>query len=512
MREKIQRDWEERPLVLILGLAIVFRLLAAIFAKGWGMFDDHFIVIESAQSWVDGHDYNSWLPGSPGNTGPTGHNLFYPGSHYLLFMFFKFIGLADPQWKMFFVRMIHAGSSLFTVYFGYRIAETLAGKRAARVAGLLLAIFWFMPWMSVRNLVEMTSMPFLVLGYWMFIREKAVLKPFLSYFLAGIFFGIAFNFRPQTIFFPLGIGILLLVKLDLKNIAALILGYLIPIVAIQGGIDTFMWGSPFSEFIGYVKVCFTERNDYISMPWYNYFLTIFGLLIPPVSFFLFFGFMRGWKKYLVFFLPVVLFFIFHSYFPNKQERFILPMIPFFILIGTLSWNEFTDGSTFWNRHRRLLRSAWIFFWILNTMLLLVFTFTYSKRARVESMNYLSRYPDIRELCVLDAENSPELQPKFYLGQWPHIESETTSDHDSILSNLSRRSHDLQPRFILFTGEKDISGLIKQAQNQYPHLVYETTINPGFVDWLVHWLNPINKNRRVIIYRNTDFFPNKIDRP
>jgi hypothetical protein len=50
----------------------------------------------------------------------------------------------------------------------------------------------------------------------------------------------------------------------------------------------------------------------------------------------------------------------------------------------------------------------------------------------------------------------------------------------------------------------------QARRQYPHLVYETTIKPGFVDWLVHWLNPINKNRCVIIYRNTDFFPKKAD--
>jgi len=510
--DRIRKNWEEQPLILIIWLAIIFRLLAAIFAKGWGMFDDHFIVIESAQSWVNGHDYNSWLPGSKGNTGPTGHNLFYPGIHYLLFSFFNYIGLISPQWKMFLVRLIHGGFSLFTVYFGYRIAEVLEGKKAARMAGLLLAVFWFMPWMSVRNLVEMTCIPFLILGYWMIVREKSTRKIFLSYFLAGLFFGFAFNFRPQTVFFPFGIGIILLVKPDWKKLFSLILGFILPVVAIQGGIDTAIWGYPFVEFFNYLKVCFTGRNDYISLPWYNYFLTIFGLLIPPVSLFLFFGFVRKWKNYMIFFFPTLLFFIFHSYFPNKQERFILPMIPLLILIGSVGWTEFASGSEFWKKRQGLMKSSWIFFWIINTILLFIFTFTYSKKSRVESMTYLSRYPNIHVILALDTENNQDLQPRFYLGQWPRIVNESANDHstDSLLYNLSRKSAKRQPRFILFTGDKNLNELILKARKQYPQLVYETTIEPGFVDWLVHWLNPVNKNRRVIIYRNACFFPNKAD--
>lgn len=47
---KVQKIWNDQPLILILGSAILFRLLAAIFAKGWGMLDDHYLVIESSQS------------------------------------------------------------------------------------------------------------------------------------------------------------------------------------------------------------------------------------------------------------------------------------------------------------------------------------------------------------------------------------------------------------------------------------------------------------------------------
>ena len=512
MIERLRLIWEERPLVIIMGLAIFFRLLAAVFARGWGMFDDHFIVIESAQSWVDGHDYNSWLPGSDGNTGPTGHNWFYPGIHFILFSCLKFIGLTDPQWKMFLVRLLHAGFSLFTVYFGYRIAEVFGGKKPAKIAGMLLAILWFMPWMSVRNLVEMTCTPLLVLGYWMIVREKPAEKLLLSYFLAGIFFGFSFNIRPQTVFFPLGIGILLLIRLDWKNLLALTLGTVIPVLVFQGIVDMVIWGYPFAEILGYINVCFTERNDYISLPWYNYFLTIFALLIPPVSLFIFFGYVREWKRHLFLFLPMLLFFIFHSYFPNKQERFILPMIPLLIIVGSVGWNRFVSESSFWRKHKGLLRGSWLFFWIINTTVLLVFTFTYSKKARVESMRYLSRYPDVHELAVLDAESSPEQQPKFYLGQWPHLASDDVggSNPDTLLNRYARNKKENQPRFVLFTGDQNLDGMIAKARQQYPGLVYETTINPGFIDWLVHWLNPINKNRRVVIYRNTDFFPDKIE--
>lgn len=495
-----------------MGLAILFRLLASIFARGWGMFDDHFIVIESAQSWVDGHDYNSWLPWSPDNRGPTGHNFFYPGFHFLLFTSLEFFGITDPQWKMFIVRLLHGAFSLITVYCGYRISEQIGGKQPARIAGILLAVLWFMPWMSVRNLVEMTTIPLVMLGYWMIIRKESDKRLVQSWLLAGILFGLAFNIRPQTVFFPVGLGIIYLFRASWKKLLLLASGSMISVLAIQGVVDTLMWGYPFAELLGYANVCFTERNDYISLPWYNYFLTIGGLLIPPVSLFLMIGFVKKWRDQFIFFFPTLLFFIFHSYFPNKQERFILPLIPILISVGVVGWNELMQSRPLLIKRAGLVRGCWKFFWVVNTIILLVFTFTYSKKARVESMRYLSRYSNISEMAVIDADNSPEQQPKFYLGQWPHMGNEDVggANPDTVLDRYTRKEPNLQPRFVLFTGDKDLSTLIFKTQQKIPGLVYETTINPGFIDWLVHWLNPINKNRRVIIYRNVHFYPQKLD--
>jgi len=511
MNKTVKKYWEEKPLICIMSLAILFRLLAVFFAKGWGMVDDHFIVIESAGSWTDGYDYNDWLPGSNQNHGPTGHNFFYPGLHFVLFTFLNWMGITGPQDKMFIVRLIHAGLSLITVYYGYRITEKLDGKRTARLAGLLLAVFWFMPWMSVRNLVEMTSIPFLVLGYWVTLHPRAYLKPFIFYFLAGLFFGLAFNIRPQTLFFPVGFGIVLLFQTKWKELLAVATGSILVVALVQGGIDFFIWGKPFVEMLAYLNVCITERNDYISLPWYNYFLTLAGLLIPPVSLFLLFGFIREWKRHLIVFLPVLLFLIFHSYFPNKQERFILPVIPFIIITGAIGWNRFVEKSGFWGRNKRLMTLSWSFFWTINVVLLVAFSLTYSKKARVEAMSYLSKYPNIQTYAVLDSRNEPELMPKFYLGQWPRCFSETSKSPavDSVL-HLAARSKTTPPAFVLFTTDREISPMVEKARIFFPFLVYETTIEPGNMDHFIHWLNPVNKNRRIVIYRNTAIIPKKIE--
>jgi len=512
MINRIRQQWDDRPLFLIMGLAILFRLLAVIFAKGWGMFDDHFIVIESAQSWVDGYDYNYWLPGSQGNTGPTGHNMFYPGLHFLLFSLLKLSGINDPQAKMFFVRLLHALFSLITVYFGYRITEKLSNKKSARIAGLLLAILWFMPWASVRNLVEVTCIPFLILGFWFIIRSDNDTNKFLNYFLSGLFFGLAFNIRPQTVFFPIGIGFVILFSRKWKELGGLIIGSFLPVILIQGGIDFVIWGHPFAELIKYITVCLTERNDYITLPWYNYFLVILGVLIPPVSIYLLFGFILKWKKCLIIVVPVILFFIAHSYYPNKQERFIFPMLPFLIIIGTIGWQEFIDHSKFWTSHKKLYLGSLVFFWMINSILLIVLTFSYSKKSRVESMCYLAKYPDIQNLIAIDEEGSPEQIPKFYLRQWSVCWSEQSGDHspDSLLIHAAMRPANEYPGFFLFTGKNDLQAMIAKARKYFPYIVYETKITPGFIDRAVHWLNPVNKNRTIYIYRNCYFFPKKIN--
>ena len=171
MKDRILKFWNEKPLTALIWIAFIVRLPAVFFSKGFGWHDDHFLIIESTQSWVDGKDYDNWFPWS-GATIPDGHSLFYSGLHFILFTLMKWIGIHDPQVKMFFVRLIHALFSLLIVYFGYKIARLYKGEYVAKITGLLLASYWFMPFLSVRNLIEFACIPFLVWGTWLALPKE----------------------------------------------------------------------------------------------------------------------------------------------------------------------------------------------------------------------------------------------------------------------------------------------------------------------------------------------------
>ena len=119
--EKITSTFRSNPLISILVLAFIVRLIAVVFSQGYLMHDDHFLVIEAAQSWVDGYDYNNWLPKNSKSGNPTGHSMFYVGIHYIFLSVLNIMNISDPAVKMFFVRLLHAIYSLLVVFLGYKI-------------------------------------------------------------------------------------------------------------------------------------------------------------------------------------------------------------------------------------------------------------------------------------------------------------------------------------------------------------------------------------------------------
>ena len=262
--EKIKLLWAEKPLLIIIWLAIIFRFIAVIFAKGFGMHDDHFLVIEVSQSWIDGVNFNHWLPGSDANAQPSGHSFFYTGLSYFLFYLLHLLQINDPQTKMFVVRFIHAAFSLITVYYGYKIVEKIDNKSSAKIVGILLAIYWIMPWLSVRNLVEVVCIPFLILGIWFIVNSEQKKNIMLAYFLSGIFFGLAFSVRFQTLFFTAGVGLALLLLKRWKASVYFLLGLIPCICIIQCSSDYYFWGYPFAELGEYIRYNVENAYNYLT--------------------------------------------------------------------------------------------------------------------------------------------------------------------------------------------------------------------------------------------------------
>ena len=499
-----KRLWNEKPLQLTLFLGFLIRLLSVLFSKGYGMHDDHFLVIEASKSWADGFDYNYWLPGSNPDQAstPSGHSFFYSGLHYFLFILLKAIGITAAQSQMYVIRLIHALLSLLIVLWGYKITEKIASKHQAKMVGILLALFWFAPFLSVRNLVECVCIVPLMYATWVVIKNKDETK-LSPYIIAGIFLGLAFSIRFQTIMFTGGFGLALLFMKKIKEMLLVAIFFLLVASLVQGVTDFYIWGRPFVEFQEYVRYNIENAHAYIIQQWYMYLILILGILIPPISLFLFFGFLKSWKKQLLLFLPSFIFLVFHSYFPNKQERFILPIIPFIIILGYIGWYEFVATSFFWQNRKRLLKNFWIFFWIVNTIPLLVVSVAYTKKNRVEAMTYLANKGDVQFLLIEDSNRNDFIMPPlFYLQMWGHVAGITSINTPEIyyIEEYSKITPDRRPNYVVFMQEENIDKRVANLKKYLPTLTYEATIEPSFIDKLVHWLNPVNKNQVSYIYK------------
>ncbi len=501
MFQKIQNYWQKKPLSFLLITGFFVRLIGVIFSKGYGMFDDHFLVVEPAQSWIEGVNCMGWLPHASHNT-PQGHGWVFPGFHYLVFQFFEFLNITDPQVKMFFIRLILASYSLLTVYYGFKITQKLSPhENDARLVGLLLTFLFFFPVFSVRSLVEMGTIPLVLASIYFLIKNQ---NSKTDFFIAGLLSGLSITIRFQSGLFPVGIGLVMLYRKQWFPFLLYFIGNVITFSAVHGTIDWHFWGYPFAEIKGYIDYNVTHRNDYITLPWYNFLLVLAGFLIPPISIFLLLGFFQSWKKYALLFVPSFLFLVFHSYFPNKQERFILPMIPFVIILGTIVWNEKVRLNQIPAWIQKHYAKFWAFFWIVNTLATLFLLPAYMKKTRVEAMYYLYHQPGEKRFLIENSfEDACGYLPMFYADEWDEKCEQfcvtASTDWNSLCQYFKDKTHK-SPNYIIFMEETKLQERIKKIQSCYPNIELVQTLYPSYLDQFIRWLNPINKNYTAFIYK------------
>jgi hypothetical protein len=520
MIEKIKSFAQAKPLFFIIIVAAMLRLLAAIFSQGYGMHDDHFLVIEAPYSWTEGKDYANWMPWSQtGDPIPSGHSLFYPGVNYFLFMAMKTLGIADPKVKMLIIRILLALFSLITVFYGYKIVEKLTNKKLAFQAGIILATIWFMPFFSVRNLVEVITIPFFIYGFWLLIKDDKLRPNLFIFLLAGLITGIGISIRFQSVILVAGAGLALL--LTKRIVPAIIygVGALISLVALQGGIDYLVWGKPFNEFFEYVRYNIIAKDAYGTDNFWMYFELVLGLLIPPVSIFLFCGFFKVWKKHLILFLPAFLFFAFHTVFSNRQERFIFPILPFFIILGVIGWDEIKNSSKYFQNHPKLVSGSFKFFWIINLILIVPVTLSSTKKSRVDAMYYFyDKKDDISSILIDDiGRHKTQMLPVFYSGKTTYtitLPNDAANDSNQYKAanpysyiipaesmNVFNKVDFIDlPQYVIFVEDIDLDKRITHMKAYFPDLQFVYEVPPSILDKIMKKLNPANKNETFYIYK------------
>ncbi len=501
MIEKLAQLLRRISFKQILFLALILRILAVIFAKGFVFHDDHFGLVELAFYWRNG---------SPVSSFPDVYNgvyifsLLYPGFLYLIFDVCNAVGINSPEGMMFVVRLLHALLSLLTVYYGYLLTMRMTSNiTIAKTVALILAAFWFFPFMSVHTLREFLCVPFLFGGAYYLSNAKPTAG---SVAAAAIFFIVAFCIRFQTILFPFGFALWLLFKKEYTGKMILFgLFFVVCYFLSQGLFDYLFYGNPFASIVEYFRYNSNPENIglYPQGPWYTYIGTVAAMVLGIPFFVLALGYGYNMNKSLpqkILLFGSLLFFIFHSYYSNKQERFILPFIPFFLLLGIVGFCSYyvKHCNANWVRKFTTFTVAW--FIVLNSIGLFVVTCTFSKKSRVEAMTYLRNKNDVNNI-IMEANGKPPPPPLFYLGK--HIDFYQFSAADSLqqFKNELEKSSDAPANYIIMVGDDNFEQRLQRMQILFPKMSMETVITPSFVDGIAHRLNPSqNENESWRIYR------------
>lgn len=480
--------------ILLVGL--LFRLIAVVFSKGYAFHDDHFEMAELVQRWKDGYSF-LW-------TGSDVHvfSLVYPGFLYLLFDACHAVGLHSPEQILFVTRLVHALFSLLSVWYSYKLVQRVAGnEEVSLIAALVMAIFWIFPFMAVRNLREFVCIPFLLGGSY-YIADP--LKRYSSVFIAALLFALAFTIRLQTLFIPFGIGLVMLFeKKQLKTAIAFGVFLLIGFMITQGLFDLIYYKDPLASVREYLRFNSDEANIVIQPrgPWYLYFGTLAGVFLGFPFLLLLFGFINSWKlkPARMFLAGSLVFLIFHSYYSNKQERFILPLIPFFIILGLIGFFDYSQTHQE-KKFRRIVKFVMIWFMVFNTIGLFILSFTYSKKARVESMLYLREKGDVSNIIMEAVSESPR-PPLFYLGKEINFYTLNSTDSVPKLTLYIPGGPNPSPNYVIMSGNTNLAERVNRLKKLYPLLMYETSVAPGFIDNIAYRLNPKhNDNESWYIYK------------
>lgn len=481
----------------ILFIGLILRLLAVFFSPGYAFSDDHFEVIELANEWYKGNI--SAVIGE----GVNKFSLLYPGIHYFLIAASHRIGISDPEGIMIIVRLFHAIVSIAGIYYAWLLTSQLTkNKEVPLVVALLVAVFWMFPFMSVRSLREFFCIPFLLAGSYFSVQKGYGNR---SIILSALFFVLAICIRIQCVFFPLATGLFwLLKKGQLKKSFVFGLSFLAFFFLTQGLFDWLYYGKPLASTLEYFHYNSNPQNikEYPTGPWYQYMGTLAGMTLGVPFFILLAGYIHSAKlsaESKLLFVASLLFFIFHSYYANKQERFILPFLPYFLISGIVGFSELYQKHRNKKWIRKVSRFSIGWFVIVNTILLFVLTFSYSKRSRVESMNYLRSKHDVTGI-IMEGPVNPPMPPLFYLGK--RVDYSNINSQDEIAHLLSEIENKMKPNYIIFVGNKNLESRVLKIEKIFPQLKKEKEITPGFIDNIAHWLNPKhNQNESWYIYKS-----------
>lgn len=405
------------------------------------------------------------------------------------------IGIHDPGVEMFIIRLLQAAYSLLVVYFVYRLLERSLGQESALLGGLLAAAFFAMPVTAVHQLEEsVCAVPLLAACWWWQRSEDGHQPSAVWAALSGAALATALILRFPLIGLVVAFAVLVLLRRQSWQNKLAFLGGLAVVVVLQGysnSVVNHQWWYSFIHRLGpmlHPEHMAVDAEGYPSSPPWHYVLTLVAALIPPASILLLAAAVKGGRTFPLLGIATLAFLVTHSLIANKQERFLLPILPglFVLIVAGLPWLAARIARP------AVYRGMWWYFWIVNAALLVVVTFSFSKKDRVAPLLYVYRRHDATGVVVAQYNQTFHV-PEYYLGK-PEPRLVVLGRGDAMRDSTSAINY-----VILYSDTPEADRIVLSSA-LHRTLTQLTVITPSLADRLAHAINPRhNKARTAVIY-------------
>jgi hypothetical protein len=308
------------------------------------------------------------------------------------------LGVTHPYWQYRFSFSILAIINVLILGWVFLNYPGPTNDKIRSVRFLIFGFFFLAPFAFTRPMFESLAAPWVALSA-LFASRYDQLEFRKDLLLSVIFISIAFMMRQQVGICALALVMLPLFKKRPKDFVSVCIIGLLTFV-ILGVPDYFLRGGFHYSLFAILKYNIAYGSSYATHPIYTYPVLIFFLCFGPWWIMKFpAGFWKNhFRSYRVEWLMLGLFVVLHSSFPQKWERFLISMIPLFIiLLSPLFLLLWEDAKT-----RRFRLGTLIAF---NLILFIPATFFPPQKNLIELSQYIDQHPEIN--TVIRVNNTPE---------------------------------------------------------------------------------------------------------
>lgn len=322
MAALLQRLSLSHPLVAAWTVGLALRWVAAFTAVGFFGRDDYFHVLDIALAWIEDPDF-VWETSDRAGAGIRSHLL--PRLVQGVLLLGDSLGLTDPVPRLRFLYAVLGTYSSLLIPATWMLCTRFDPKTRV-IATWLAATHFLLPYVGTRLLLEGVAMVPLTLGFAFLYRDDRT----RDLVLAGVLIGLSCWLRYQVGVIGLAAACVLGLRSP-RSVLWLALGAGFTVLA-QGLFDLATFGAFLGPIRGNIAANLNPHEGLTRSGPFSYLLLWLVLTVPPLSIVLVPLLFQAARRQPMLSIPWLAFVVFHTLVPHKEERFMLPAMPLFIVL------------------------------------------------------------------------------------------------------------------------------------------------------------------------------------